>query len=138
MTDTSAVIIKVNEKYYAIDTELNTYVEIIRATREEEGKWFDMIVKGEIVPEHTCFGCPQFGDNGCEQSTAEDPFDIHSVESSAWRLVEGAKACHRTKDPIWIGYLKRESWYQLRYAFRTWWRIRFGRKAWKQLDTKQS
>ena len=52
-TDTPLVIIKVNEKYLAIDTELNTYTEVIRATDVEEGKWWDMIWAGEIVPEPT-------------------------------------------------------------------------------------
>lgn len=50
-TDTQLVIIKVGIKYLAIDTELNTYTEVIRATADEEGKWWDKIVGLEIVPE---------------------------------------------------------------------------------------
>ena len=50
-----------------------------------------------------------------------------SVLRSAQRLVEGEQELKKTRDPIWIGFLKRESGILLRRAIRVWFRIRFGR-----------
>ncbi len=52
-----------------------------------------------------------------------------SIKSSADRLAQGEEEWRRTGDPLWKEFLKRESGYLLRRAFKFWWRIRFGR--WK-------
>ena len=50
-----------------------------------------------------------------------------SILKSAKRLVEGEQELKETKDPIWIGFLKRESNILVRRALKLWFRLRFGR-----------
>lgn len=54
-----------------------------------------------------------------------------SILRSAERLAEGEEKLKQTGDPVWIGFLKRESSILLRRAFKFWWRIRFRRQPWK-------
>jgi len=49
----------------------------------------------------------------------------HSILKSAQRLVEGEQKLKETQDPIWIGFLKRESNILLRRTFKVWWQLRF-------------
>jgi len=51
-----------------------------------------------------------------------------SIFRSAERLLEGGKKLEETKDPIWIGFLKRESNILLARAFKFWFKIRFKKR----------
>ena len=51
-----------------------------------------------------------------------------SILTSAERLVEGEDKLKETGDPIWIGFLKRESSILLRRAFRFWLKMRFRKR----------
>jgi len=50
-----------------------------------------------------------------------------SILRSAQRLAEGEQKLNETGDPVWFGFLKRESSILLRRSFSFWWRIRFRR-----------
>ena len=55
----------------------------------------------------------------------------NSILEAAKRFVDGEQKLKETKDPIWIGFLKRESNILLRRAITLWWRLRFGEKPYK-------
>ena len=51
-----------------------------------------------------------------------------SILTSAERLVEGEDKLKETDDPIWIGFLRRESSILLRRTFRFWLEMRFRKR----------
>jgi hypothetical protein len=55
------------------------------------------------------------------------------IYRSASRLQEGELQLKSTNDPVWFGFLKRESGIMLRRAISYWFKIRFWRKLWKKL-----
>lgn len=64
------------------------------------------------------------------------------IYKSAGRLQEGELQLKSTEDPVWVGFLKRESSILLRRAIGYWFKIRFWRKVWRKSlrdsDSEQS
>jgi len=54
------------------------------------------------------------------------------IYKSSGRLQQGELQLKSTNDPVWFGFLKRESGILLRRAICYWFKIRFGRGAWKK------
>lgn len=52
---------------------------------------------------------------------------------SASRLQEGELRFKSTENPVWFAFLERESSIMLRRAIGYWFKIRFGREAWRKL-----
>ena len=59
----------------------------------------------------------------------EDEFELRPVLDSFKRLEEACRAFHETRDPIWIGFIKRESSYLLRRVFTLWRKVRSWREG---------
>jgi hypothetical protein len=60
------------------------------------------------------------------------------IHTSAHRLEDAEGRFHKSGDPVWIGFLKRESGILLRRVIKFWFNIRFRRRKWREENTKSN